>query len=113
MTRRDGRTRSRRNTSLGLVFGALVGALFLSVLLVITVWSLDPVIGAIVVSALPAATLAVRPLARRSTRVRRARRRGLLAGASSRSRSCRGSRTSSWRSRSRSVERASGSPSRR
>ena len=42
-----------------------MGALFLSVLLVITVWSLDPVVGAIVVSALPAATLAVRPLARR------------------------------------------------
>jgi predicted MFS family arabinose efflux permease len=53
------------DTSLGLVFGALVGALFLSVLLVITVWSLDPVVGAIVVSALPAATLAVRPLSRR------------------------------------------------
>ena len=53
------------DTGLGLVFGALVGALFLSVLLVITVWSLDPVVGALVVSALPAATLAVRPLARR------------------------------------------------
>jgi predicted MFS family arabinose efflux permease len=53
------------DASLGLVFGALVGALFLSVLLVITVWSLDPVMGAIVVSALPAATLAVRPLSRR------------------------------------------------
>jgi predicted MFS family arabinose efflux permease len=53
------------DASLGLVFGALVGALFLSVLLVITVWSLDPVVGAVVVSALPAATLAVRPLARR------------------------------------------------
>jgi predicted MFS family arabinose efflux permease len=53
------------DASLGLVFGALVGALFLSVLLVITAWSLDPVAGAIVVSALPAATLAVRPLARR------------------------------------------------
>ena len=52
------------DTGLGLVFGALVGALFLSVLLVITVWSLDPVVGALVVSALPAATLAVRPLAR-------------------------------------------------
>jgi MFS family permease len=53
------------DASLGLVFGALVGALFLSVLLVITVWSLDPVVGAVVVSALPAATLAVRPLSRR------------------------------------------------
>ncbi len=53
------------DTGLGLVFGALVGALFLSVLLVITVWSLDPVAGALVVSALPAAALAVRPLERR------------------------------------------------
>jgi hypothetical protein len=51
--------------SLGLVFGALVGALFLSVLLVITVWSLEPIVGALVVSSLPAATVAVRPLARR------------------------------------------------
>jgi MFS family permease len=56
------------DTGLGLVFGALVGALFLSVLLVITVWSLDPVAGALVVSALPAATLAVRPLGRRLER---------------------------------------------
>jgi MFS family permease len=50
------------NISLGLVFGALVGALFLSVLLVITVWDVSPIVGALVVSALPAATLAVRPL---------------------------------------------------
>ncbi len=51
------------NLGLALVFGALVGALFLAVLLVITVWGLDPIVGALVVSALPAATLAVRPLA--------------------------------------------------
>jgi MFS family permease len=51
------------DVSLALVFSALVGALFLSVLLVITVWRLEPVVGALVVSALPAATLAVRPLA--------------------------------------------------
>jgi MFS family permease len=50
------------DTGLALVFGALVGALFLAVLLVITGWSLDPIVGALVVSALPAATLAVRPL---------------------------------------------------
>jgi predicted MFS family arabinose efflux permease len=50
---------------LGLLFGGLVGALFLSVLLVITVWSVEPALGALVVSALPAATLAVRPLERR------------------------------------------------
>ena len=49
---------------LALVFGALVGALFLSVLLVITVWGLSPIAGAGVVSALPVAAIAARPLAR-------------------------------------------------
>jgi predicted MFS family arabinose efflux permease len=49
--------------SLGFIFGALVGALFLSVLLVITVWGLEPIAGALIVSALPAAALAARPLA--------------------------------------------------
>jgi predicted MFS family arabinose efflux permease len=53
------------DTGLGLVYGALVGALFLSVLLVITVWSTPPALGALVVSALPAAVVAVRPLGRR------------------------------------------------
>jgi predicted MFS family arabinose efflux permease len=53
------------NICLGLVFGALVGVLFLSVLLVITVWGHSPIGGAAIVSALPAATLAVRPLERR------------------------------------------------
>jgi len=53
------------DTGLGLVFGALVGALFLSVLLVITVWSIEPIAGALVVSALPAAAFAVRPLVAR------------------------------------------------
>jgi len=52
------------NLALAFVFGALVGALFLAVLLVITVWGLSPIVGALVVSALPAATLAVRPLLR-------------------------------------------------
>src|SRR5581483_8942132 len=52
------------DAALGLVFAALVGALFLAVLLVITVWGLQPITGALVVSALPAATLAVRPLGR-------------------------------------------------
>jgi MFS family permease len=52
------------NVSLAFVFGALVGALFLAVLLVITVWRLTPIEGAVVVSALPLATLAARPLAR-------------------------------------------------
>jgi MFS family permease len=52
------------DAALALVFAALVGALFLAVLLVITVWGLDPIVGALVVSTLPAATIAVRPLAR-------------------------------------------------
>jgi predicted MFS family arabinose efflux permease len=53
------------NVCLGLVFGALVGVLFLSVLLVITVWGHSPIGGAAILSVLPAATLAVRPLERR------------------------------------------------
>jgi predicted MFS family arabinose efflux permease len=53
------------NACLGLVFGALVGVLFLSVLLVITVWGHSPIAGAAIVSVLPAATLAARPLERR------------------------------------------------
>jgi predicted MFS family arabinose efflux permease len=52
------------DAALALVFAGLVGALFLAVLLVITVWGLDPIVGALVVSALPAATIAARPLAR-------------------------------------------------
>jgi hypothetical protein len=52
------------NVSLGLLFGALVGVLFLAVLLVITVWGYTPIAGAAIVSTLPAATLAARPLAR-------------------------------------------------
>ena len=53
------------NTCLGLVFGALVGALFLAVLLVIVVWQYTPIGGALIVSVLPAAALAARPLAKR------------------------------------------------
>ena len=52
----------RANACLALLFGALVGALFLAVLLVISVWNYSPIGGAVVVSALPAAALAVRPL---------------------------------------------------
>jgi predicted MFS family arabinose efflux permease len=55
------------NTCIGLLFGALVGVLFLSVLLVITVWGYSPIAGAAIVSVLPAATLAARPLERRLT----------------------------------------------
>jgi MFS family permease len=50
------------NACLGLLFGALVGALFLGVLLVITAWGHAPIVGAVIVSVLPAATLAARPL---------------------------------------------------
>jgi MFS family permease len=57
------------NTCLGLVFGALVGALFLAVLLVISAWSYSPIGGALVVSMLPAAALAARPLALRLPRL--------------------------------------------
>jgi MFS family permease len=52
----------RANACLGLLFGALVGALFLAVLLVISAWNYSPIGGALVVSALPAAALVVRPL---------------------------------------------------
>ena len=56
--RRRARGALAADVALGLVFAALVGALFLAVLLVITVWGLEPIVGALVVSALPAATLA-------------------------------------------------------
>jgi hypothetical protein len=46
------------NLGLGFIFGALVGALFLAVLLVITVWGLSPIAGAAAVSALPVLALA-------------------------------------------------------
>jgi MFS family permease len=61
---RRGRGALAADAALGLVFAALVGALFLAVLLVITVWGLEPIVGALVVSALPAATLAARPFGR-------------------------------------------------
>ena len=53
------------NACIGLLFGALVGVLFLSVLLVITVWGYSPIAGAGIVSVLPAATLAARTIERR------------------------------------------------
>jgi MFS family permease len=49
-------------TGLALLFGSLVGALFLAVLLVVTVWQLGPLRGAAVVSALPAGVVAARLL---------------------------------------------------
>jgi predicted MFS family arabinose efflux permease len=50
------------NVAFAALFGASVGALFLAVLLLVVVWRLTPLAGAAVVSALPLATLAVRPL---------------------------------------------------
>jgi MFS family permease len=46
------------NVALGLVFAALVGALFLVVVLLVDVWGLSPLGAAAVVSALPVATIA-------------------------------------------------------
>src|SRR5437763_9993519 len=57
------------NLCIGLLFGALVGALFLSVVLVITAWGYSPITGAAIVSVLPATTLAARPLERRLPRL--------------------------------------------
>lgn len=59
-------TARRANLGLVFIFGGLVGALFLAVIMVVTVWDLGPLTGAAVVSALPAAALVVAPLARRS-----------------------------------------------
>jgi hypothetical protein len=53
------------NVCLGLVFGALVGALFLGVLLVIVVWQYTPIEGALIVSVLPLAAFAARALPRK------------------------------------------------
>jgi MFS family permease len=53
------------NVALVFVFAALVGALFLAVLLIVTVWDFGPLAGAGAVSALPVAALLVRPLAAR------------------------------------------------
>jgi predicted MFS family arabinose efflux permease len=53
------------NACISLLFGALVGALFLAVLLVISVWEYSPIAGAGIVSALPVAAVAARPLERR------------------------------------------------
>lgn len=50
--------------AIGLLFGALVGALFLSVLLLIPGWGYSPIRGAAIVSVLPLASLAVGRLAR-------------------------------------------------
>jgi predicted MFS family arabinose efflux permease len=53
------------NVALALVSGALVGALFLGVLLVIDVFGFTPVQGAAIVSSIPVAAVLARPLAAR------------------------------------------------
>ena len=53
------------NVCLALIFGALVGVLFLAVLLVIAVWNYAPIAGAGIVSVLPLATVAAGSLGRR------------------------------------------------
>jgi predicted MFS family arabinose efflux permease len=62
------RPRFAAGVGLALAFAALVGALFLAVLLLVTVWDLGPLAGAAVVSVLPLAAVASRPLARRLSR---------------------------------------------
>jgi MFS family permease len=59
--------RAPLGSALGLVFtyAALVGALFLAVLLIVTVWDYGPLAGAGIVSALPVAALCARPLSAR------------------------------------------------
>jgi MFS family permease len=52
------------DAGIGLLFGALVGALFLSVLLLIPGWGYSPIRGAAIVSVLPLASLAVARLGR-------------------------------------------------
>jgi MFS family permease len=54
--------RPTANVALGLLFGALVGALFLAVLLLVNAWGLSPIAGAAALSALPVAALAARRL---------------------------------------------------
>lgn len=62
-TSRLGRT-IPANAGLALLSGALVGALFLGVILVIDVFGLTPLQGAAVVSAIPIATVLARPIAK-------------------------------------------------
>jgi MFS family permease len=62
-TSRLGRT-IPANAGLALLSGALVGALFLGVILVIDVFGLTPLQGAAVVSAIPFATVLARPIAK-------------------------------------------------
>jgi hypothetical protein len=73
-------TRTAANLALALLFGALVGALFLAVLLLVSVWGLSPIAGAAALSVLPAAALAAHQLSGKlSARSAAAAGAGLLA----------------------------------
>jgi MFS family permease len=61
----DGKTPLGSALALVFTYAALVGALFLAVLLVVAVWDYGPLPGAGIVSALPVAALAARPLSAR------------------------------------------------
>src|SRR4029077_19492553 len=50
------------NTGFLALYGALVGALFLSVLMLVVVWGWSPIAGALVVTTLPIGTIVVRGL---------------------------------------------------
>ncbi len=100
----DGPAHLLPDVSIGLLFGALVGALFLSVLLLIPGWSYSPIRGAAVVSALPLCSLVSRRLIRPPSddvsvvageRARRTRARGARPVAARRLRFCRCSRSPS------------------
>ena len=57
---------ARRTSGFLLLYGALVGALFLAVLLLVIVWGWSPIAGALVVSGLPLGAVVVRKLAPRA-----------------------------------------------
>jgi MFS family permease len=61
----EGRAPLGSAPALVFTYAALVGALFLSVLLIVTVWDYGPLAGAGIVSALPVAALCARPLSAR------------------------------------------------
>ena len=63
---RAGRIPLWSNLGLVFAFGALVGALFLAVLMIVTVWGFGPLYGALVVSVLPLAAVLVHPLSSRA-----------------------------------------------
>ena len=80
------------DVGIGLLFGALVGALFLAVLLLIPAWGYSPVRGAAIVSVLPLASLAVGRFGRSCRRHSpRSPARRCSRSVWSRFRSCRGS----------------------